>query len=222
MSYWAYYLAFVLLAYALQYPWLLAGAIVFFLLRRRVPDPLVLYRTVGKIRSLRMQVTANPANVTARRDLAMIYLARMRPRAALRLLDEARARESDDAELLFLTGEARRRSGDAAGALDPLVRCVTIDSKVRRGEPFLSAGLALLALGRLAEAEDSLERFAEVNHSSIQGFTRLALVRRRRGDRERARQALDEALTTWGQIPGFVRRRELGWWLRAQVLRLWV
>src|SRR5205814_3651907 len=49
------------LAYALRYPALLVGVLLFFALRRWVPDPVVLLRTVGKIRSLRMQVTANPA-----------------------------------------------------------------------------------------------------------------------------------------------------------------
>lgn len=220
MGYFGYYLAFALAAWLLRYPWLLGGVAVFFLLRRWIPDPWVLARTAGKIRRLRMQVEANPANAIARRDLASIHLARRRPRAALRLLDEARERFPDDAELLFLTGLARHRIGEHERALEPLVACVGIDPKVRRGEPFLVAAQALARLDRLPEAEDALERYCGANQSSIEGRVRLALVHRRRGEADKAAASLREALATWKQIPGFVRRRELRWWLRAQLLRL--
>src|ERR1700733_14138451 len=121
MGYWTYYLAWTLLSYAVHQPWMLAGVVVFFVLRPFVPDPWVLARTWGRIRSLEAQIAANPANVTARRDLAVIWLERMRPRRALALLDEARRRDPGDAELLYLTGLARLRCGDAEGALEPLV-----------------------------------------------------------------------------------------------------
>lgn len=220
MGYWTYYLAWVLLSYAMQEPWLMAGVVVFFVLRRFLPDPVVLARTWGRIRSLDAQISANPANVTARRDLALIWLERMRPRRALELLDEARKRHPDDAELLYLTGLARLRSGDAAGALEPLVKAVEIDPRVRFGEPYLVAAEALAALGKLEEAEDALDRYTDVSSSSLQGWVRLADVRRRRGDKKGAGEALNEAIATWKQVPGYRRRGELGWLLRAYWARL--
>jgi hypothetical protein len=30
-------------------------------------------------------------------------------------------------------------------------------------------------------------------------------------------KALDEAFVTWRTIPGYTRRKQLGWWLRAHV-----
>lgn len=222
MGYWSYYLMWIAAAALLQHPWLIAGIVVFWLLRRYIPDPVVWLRTAGRIRALRSQIVANPANVTARRDLARIYLERLRPGRALALLDEARKRNPDDAELLFLTGLARFKTGDAAGALDPIVQAVDLEPRLLFGEPYLVAAQALAALERYEEAEDSLERFVETNSSSIEGHTRLALVRRKRGDRDGARRALHEALTTWDQVPRFKRRRELSWWLRAQLCRVWV
>ena len=75
-------------------------------------------------------------------------------------------------------------------------------------------------LGRLEEAEDALERYVHANSSSVQGFVRLALVRRRRGDEVGSRKALDEARSTWSVVPRYKRRAEIGWWLRAQIARV--
>jgi predicted Zn-dependent protease len=220
MGYWTYYLAWMLLSYAAHQPWMLAGIAVFFVLRPFVPDPVLVARTFRRIRTLDAQIAANPANVTARRDLAVIWLERLRPGRALALLDEARRRHPDDAELLYLTGLARLRSGDREGALEPLVKAVEIDPRVRFGEPYLVAAEALTDLGRLEEAEDALDRYTSMNSSSLQGWVRLADVRKRRGDKTGAAEALKEALATWKQVPGYRRRGEFGWWLRAQWARL--
>lgn len=222
MGYWTYYLAWMAMTYALQRPWLMVGALVFFVLRPFIPDPVVLFRTFGRIRTLEAQIAANPANVTARRDLATIWLERLRPGRALELLDEARRRDPDNAELLYLTGLARLRSGNPEEALEPLVKAIEIDPRIRFGEPYLVAAEALIRLGRLEEAEDALERYVDSNSSSVQGHVRLATVRKERGDSEGAKKALAEALATWAQLPGYRRRIELGWWFRAQLARLWI
>lgn len=219
MGYWAYYLAVLLAYWAADNPSVLLALVVFFVLRRWIPDPWVLLRTFGRIRVLREQIAANPANVTARRDLARIYLERLRPRAALALLDQALERDRKSPELLFLRGLALHRSGRHEEALAPIVDAVTIDERVGFGEAYLVAGDALSELGRHDEAIDAYERFLERNTSSVQGWTKLALAHRRAKEDAEAKHALDEALATWRQIPGYRRRTELGWFLRAQALR---
>jgi tetratricopeptide (TPR) repeat protein len=220
VGYWTYYLAWFALAYAVRHPWLALGALVFFLLRRVLPDPFVLLRTAGHIGALQRQIDANPANVTARRDLAMILLERLRPRAALKLLIEARERDPKNAELAYLMRLARFRAGDYEGALAPLVDAVDLDPRVRFGEPYLCAALALGRLGRLEEAEDALERYVQTNSSSVEGYVRLALLRSQTNDRDGAKKALDQALDTWRQIPPFQRHKQFRWWIRATLARL--
>lgn len=227
MGYLTYYLGFILLSYALRSPWLMAGLLLVIVFRRFLPDPVVWVRTQGRIRALETQIAANPANITARRDRAQIALDRLRPRKALKLLDEARRRAPDDPELLYLTGVARLRSGDAEGALEPLVRAVDLDPRVRYGEPYLVAAEALTRLRRFEEAEDALERYVRANGSSVQGWVRLARVRRgassaiaARGDAAGAKEALAEALRTFAQVPRYRKRSEIGWWLRAQLDRM--
>ncbi|AKF08166.1 tetratricopeptide repeat protein [Sandaracinus amylolyticus] len=222
MGYFSYYLGWILLTYLVQYPPLLVGLVVLFVLRRFVPDPWVLFRTMGRIQALRRQIDANPANVTARRDLAMVYVERLRPGRALELLDEARKRFPDDAELLYLSGLAQFKRRDYEKALEPLVKSVQMDPRVRFGEPYLVAGDALRKLGRDEEAIDAYERFVSTNSSSIEGHVKLALAFRATKDEAAAKKALDEAFATWGQIPGYKRRKELQWWLYAWICRLFV
>lgn len=219
-TYWTYYLLLSLLAYGSRQPVLLALVVVFYLFRDRIPDPLVWLRTSGRIRSLKTDIAANPANVTARRDLASMYLDRRRPGAALRLLDEARQRDPDDAELLFLTGKARLMTGDAAGAVESLVESGNRNPKLRYGEAILVAAAALMKLGRWDEAEEALEHYLKQNRSSMEGCARLALVRREKRDAEGQRRAIAEALSTWAQIPAHSRRRQWRHWLRVRLLQL--
>jgi tetratricopeptide (TPR) repeat protein len=185
-----------------------------------LPDPFVLIRTSGRIGALRRQIAANAANVTARRDLGMILIERLRPRAALVPLTEAIERDPDNAELCYLLGVARFRSGDAQGALEPLVRAVELDPRVRFGEPFLVAAQALEQLGRYDEAEDALERYNDANSSSVEGQVRLARLLGRKRDGDAARRALQSALETWAQLPSYAKRRQAAWWLRAQFAKI--
>lgn len=222
MGYLVYYLGWVLLAYVLQRPPLLLGVVVFLVLRPFLPDPVVVLRTWRRIRALDAQIEANPANVTARRDLAMLWLERMRPGRALVLLEEANRRDPDNAEILYLIGLARWRSGDAEGALGPLVQAVEIDPRVRFGEPYLVAGQALTKLRRFEEAEDALERYVRTNSSSVQGHYLLGKARAELGDRDGARRSLAEARATFWLVPWFKKRGQTRWWLLALVAGLLV
>ena len=215
MGYFAYYLLWMAAMWVFQYPPLLLGIVAFVLLRRFIPDPWVWLRTASKMRALRSQIDANPSNVTARRDLARLYLERMRPRTALKLLDQARERHPNDPELLYLTGLARLRARRFEAALEPLVAAVAEDARTGFGEPYKLAGDALRQLGRLEESEDAYERYVDANGSSLEGWYKLARVRRERGERAQAKRAMDELFSTWRQIPGYSRRKQWRWWLRA-------
>jgi tetratricopeptide (TPR) repeat protein len=219
-SYLWYYAFFFFASYALRYPPLLIGVVLCFVFRRFIPDPWMLLRTLGRISELSRQVAANPANVTARRDIAMIYLQQRRPGAALARIDEALARFPDDAELLYLKGLAHHMRGEHELATKPLVAAVTADPRLRFGEPYLIAGDCLLALGKHEEAIDAYERFLAINGSSVEGHVKKARAHARADEKAEAKKELDEALRTWGAIPGFQRRRQVGWWLRALLARL--
>ncbi|HVU05947.1 MAG TPA: tetratricopeptide repeat protein [Polyangiaceae bacterium] len=224
MSYWSYYLAWTFLAYALRNPWLLVGVAVFLVLRKIIPDPTAIVRALSRSGPLRTQVALNPANVTARRDLAQIYLDVLRPGAALGLIEQALARTPDEPEMLYLAGVALHRVGRHEEALPKLVRAVEIDPRVRFGLPYLTAGDALFALGRYDQAADAYERYTESNSSDVAGYIRLARALAKQGHREDAKKALDEAERTYRVLPPRMRQRILlrGFlgprWARATLL----
>jgi predicted Zn-dependent protease len=172
---------------------------------------------VGKLKS---EISQNLENVTARRDLARIWLEKRRPVRAIRLLDEARRREPESPELAFLLGKAHLMAGHDAESLPFLVESAHKNERYHYGEAYLLAGRALLELRRAPEAEDSLDRYVTINTSSVEGRVLLAIARREQKDKAGADKAMREALETFSQVPGFRRRAELRWWLRANLMRV--
>ena len=220
MGYLAYYVLLFGLSYALRYPWLLAAVAVVWLVKRWLPDPLLFLRHAGHVSRLRRDIRANRDNVTARRDLAKIWLTKRRPRRALVLLEEARQRDPESAELLLLTGIAQLESGHADLALPLLIDAAARNERQQYGLAYLMAGRALAKLHRWPDAEDALGRYVAIHSSSVEGHVRLAVVRRELKDSAGAKASLHDALETFAAVPGFRRRAEIGWYLRAQLMRV--
>lgn len=218
MGYLPYYLLFGVASYALQYPYLLIAAAAVFVLRRWLPDPYLFFKHAGKVRTLKQQIAQNAENVTARRDLAKVWLEKKRPRRAIQLLEEARKRDGESEELSFLYGKALLLSGRPEEALGPLVAAASKNERFQYGDAYLIAGRALYQLGRSAEAEDAFARFVAINSSSVEGRVRLACARREQRDQAGAKAATREALDTFSHVPRFRQRKELWWYLRARLM----
>jgi tetratricopeptide (TPR) repeat protein len=217
MGYIPYYLIFIVAGYLLRHPVLLVGVAVMFLIRRWLPDPYLFAKHARRVRQLKAEIAHNPDNVTARRDLAKIWLEKRRPRRAIALLEEARRRESESAELEFLYGKALLHSGRAEEALAPLVAAAGLNDRLLYGEAYLIAGRALVELRRAAEAEDAFTRYVAINSSTVEGRVRLAAARRAQKDAT-WREANREALHTFATLPAFRRRAELLWYVRARLM----
>jgi tetratricopeptide (TPR) repeat protein len=232
MGYWSYYVLSIMLAYALQNPAAAVLALVFWLCRGFLPDPVVWLRTMGRMSKLRADIQLNPSNMIATRDLARLYLERKRPKKAIELIEKTRQRMAestrhpqgslDDAELLLQLGVARMQSGDPEAALEPLVAAIAIAPEVGRGDPYMLASDALARLGRWEEAEDSLDRFVAKNQSSVQAYVKLARVRAKRKDDSGSKAAIAHAKHTWGVLPSFKRRHEWPWYVAALVSPFWL
>ena len=77
-----------------------------------------------------------------------------------------------------------------------------------------------MELERWDDASEALAHFGGLNSSSMEACVRQATVCRRKQDKAGEKSALDEADNTWRQLPGFLRRQQLGWWLRGKSMRV--
>lgn len=232
MGYWSYYLLSFILAYGTHNPAAAVLAVGFWLCRGFLPDPVVWFRTMGRISKLKAEIALNPSNMMATRDLARLYLERKRSSKAIELIEHTRQRMAestrhpqgslDDAELLFQLGIARMRLGQPEKALEPLVAAVAIAPEVGRGDPYLVASDALMKLDRWEEAEDSLDRFISHNQSSVQAYVKLARARAKQKNVDGTTDAIAQAKLTWGVLPSFKRRHEWPWYVAALVSPFWL
>jgi tetratricopeptide (TPR) repeat protein len=219
----SYYLFWIvapaILAVVSSHPALLIVAVVGLVARRWLPDPWLAMKNAGRIRSLDVEVRANPGNVTARRDLAAIWLEKRRPQRALPLIEQALQRDADSPELLYLRGTAQLGLKQFEPALESFLRIVHTKPTFRYGDAYLMAADGLIPLARLEEAEEALGHYLKVNSSSIEGWVKLARVRKARRDEAGAAKAGAEARDVWHTLHGFQRRKQLGWYLRARLGR---
>jgi tetratricopeptide (TPR) repeat protein len=216
-SYYAFWLiAPAILAIVVAHPAVLVIAVVAFVSRRWLPDPVLYLRMAGRVRSLEQQVELNPANAQARAQLAEIWLTKRRPRRAIPLLEQALARDPSTTELRYLLGLAHERAGQATQAIEVLTEVLAKDPKLRYGSAHLTMGDALAAAGKHVDAIAAYERFVRINTSSLEGYYKLSVARERNGDRTGADKARAEALDTYRVLPRYQRRKQLGWWLRAK------
>jgi tetratricopeptide (TPR) repeat protein len=219
---WTYYAFWLVVPTALAivsaHPSVLVIIVVALVARRWLPDPVLFFRHASRVNSLEQQVELNPANATARAQLAEIWLAKRRPRRAIPLLIQALQRDEQSAELRYLLGLAYVRAGKPNEALEPLAAALAADPKLRYGSAYLAIGDALAAVGRKDEAIEAYERYIKINTSSLEGYCKLARVRRKNGDTAGADKACREAVDTYRVLPRYQRRKQFGWWLRAKFI----
>jgi tetratricopeptide (TPR) repeat protein len=215
-SYYLFWIvAPVLLAAVSSHPGFLIIIVVGLVARRWLPDPFLFLKHHGRVRSLQADTDTNASNVTARRDLAKIWLEKHRPWRALPLLDQAIARDPDSLELLYLSGVAHLLAGNHEKAVTALVTVVHREPNFLYGEAYLRAADALMALGRWDDADDALERHVKINSSSLEGRFKRVRVCKARKDVEGMRKAQSDLRDVWRALPSYQRRKQLGWYLRS-------
>lgn len=210
----------VAISYFSEHPAVLGVAVLAFLLRNRLPDPILWLKNYGKIRSLRHQIDLNPSNLRARRDLTWFYLQRRQARQAADVIAPALEREPDSLELLSLLGRAQVEAKQYDAAVETLTKSTTADPKFRYGEAFGLLATALMALGRPDEAEAALKSQLKAHSSSVEAWYRVAGLRSASGDKDGAKKAWHEAKRTYRSLPPFQRRNQWGWYARSSLRAL--
>lgn len=148
------------------------------------------YQTVGKLDAARAALERCHAlgglDGRVDRPLGAVYVAQKQPDKARVALGRYLAKHPDDAWARLKLGEALADAGETKGAFDEFQRALTLDPDLEEAQR-----LAGLALGRRGDQAD--------------GFYRLALASRLRGELE---QALNQFERAEGLLPPESPRRE--------------
>ena len=108
MSWITLIFSFFLFRILFQYPYVLAIVVLAYIFRDRIPDPTAWFRRRKNYKRLTYEVSVNPHDSTARRDLGMVLLEKKRPKEALDNFLGA-LKKDDSAEINHLAGIAYLR-----------------------------------------------------------------------------------------------------------------
>ncbi len=184
-----------------------------------LPDPLRVIMRWRRQEQLEQGLLHNPHDGRARLELAQLYVARGRGKAAVDVLRPTFDNGADDLQSVCAMAEACLQAGFVEQGEKLLAHAEDRDAGFRVGEIFLLRGKYRLARGDSAGAKTALEGFIKLRSGTVQG--RVLLARANEGLKDDATAALlkDEAWAEFVAAPRFQRRVERFWAWRARPSR---
>ncbi|AJY73595.1 tetratricopeptide repeat protein [Paenibacillus beijingensis] len=208
---------------------LLVLLVVLYILDRRfvglTPSLVKPFRRQSRMTALRRQLAVNNNDVSAKHELARLWMERKKYGEARRLLEPMKDSHAtqDSAEFWDDYGTCLLYTGSAAEGEAAIRRALAINSNVKYGQPHLrlAAWYSDKDKGNdPAKALLELEAFRSIQSSSCEGYYRLALIKARLGQRTEAKEALDEALGIYRVLPRYKKKEERKWAFRS-LMRKW-
>ncbi len=179
------------------------------------------FRRAKVRRRARHALAVNPAEFDARVELARDALARGRAGTALPILEPIVARADGAAEVLRLHGLALLGASRAAEAEAAFRAALASDRKER--ESRLGLAVALAAEERWGEARSEIEAYRSTRPGDARGSWAEAAIRLREGGEgatDRALASLHELVAEQRIKPGYARRRDRRWAVKARLALL--
>jgi tetratricopeptide (TPR) repeat protein len=180
------------------------------------------FRTAAAIRTVLREISINPDDAVARRDLGRLLVQVRRFQEAVPHLERAAARMPDSDEAACDLGLSYLWTGKLPEGEALIRKALERSPKLRYGEPHLRWGEFLLHQGRAEQAAERLERFRAIFSSSVEGHYLLGKAYLRSGERDKAVTAFRAALEMFKRSPGYKRREERlwAWKTRARLLMI--
>lgn len=191
--------------------------IIYFLDRRfvgvfpSISKPFKRYRNISK---LRQQLSLNNFDVSSKRELARLLLDTKKFKEAYDLLEEAKPYSETSAEYwddlgTALIGLGRLEEGEAQ-----ILHALSLNERVKYGQPYLH----LAAAFREKEPQKALgyaAKYGEIQSSSSEAYYLLGSLYLSLGQKEEAKNALNESLAVYRSLPKYKKRHERKWAVRS-------
>lgn len=193
--------------------------ILYFLERRFIglsPSLFRPFRRRSAINRQRRQIQMSPHDVSAKTELARLYLEGKKYREANEILGEIESRMEHSAEYWSDLGLSELGLGRLQEGEQAMLKALEISPRVKYGIPYLRLGEAF-AESDPSKAIKYLEEFKTVHSSSCEAYYRLGLVYEKMGRKEEAKSAFQECRTIYRALPKYMKRKERKWMLKSMM-----
>ncbi|EFM08870.1 TPR repeat-containing protein [Paenibacillus curdlanolyticus YK9] len=203
---------------------IIAFVVILYIIDRRFvglsPSLVKPIRRIGRIRKLRQLLDMNPNDLSAKLELAKLLIDKRSYRQARELLEPLQERESveQSAEYWDDLGTSLLHTGEPEAGEAAIRKALSINPRVKYGQPYLRLA-AKIGKQDAGKALDDLEAFQQIQTSSCEGYYRLAKLNQLLGRKAEAKQALNDSLRLYRQLPRYKKRQERRWALLSLFAR---
>lgn len=193
--------------------------IYYFIDRRYVgllPNVATPFRRMSRASNLRRILSMNPYDMSAKYELARLYMERKQFTHALRLLDDMSPSMQDEAYVMADRGVCNLSLGKLEQGEQLVVEAISRDPGTHYGEPYLRLAAAFATVDA-TKSLGYLEQFQQRNVSSCESLYRLGQLHQQLHRSAGAKAAFRECATTYRTLPKFRKRRERRWVLFAML-----
>jgi len=177
-------------------------------------------RAWGEAGRLRRALAVNPHDVKARTDLGAILVRQGRFREARAELEQAMPRADDLPEANYALGLCLLHDGDGEKGRELVERALALNPKFGYGEPYLRLGDFRAGRGEWERAAERYRQATGIHSSSVEGWFKLGQALDHLDQRDDARTALREAISSYRTAPWYQRADGRPWVRRARRLLL--
>lgn len=194
--------------------------VILYALERRflglTPSLLRPFKRRSAIAKWRRQLQVNPHDVSAKSELARLYIEGKKFREAKDILLGIEPQMEHSAEYWSDLGLCELALGRTEEGERAMLRALAISPRVKYGLPYLRLGEAF-AKTDAEKALAYLREFQEIHSSSCEAYYRLGSVYASMGRTAEARETDRECLAIYRSLPRYMKRRERKWALRSRL-----
>jgi len=176
-----------------------------------LPDLFAPVKRSQRIRALQDQLALNPADANAAQELGILFFEKKKYSRAVGYLEQANKKVTNSARLYLYMGMAYMEMKETEKGKQELDQAVELDRRVGHGIPYIF--LLDYELKKPSDNAEMVKRLEEglTGFANTENFFRMGMVYKKAGDRQKARDMFEKALSEYSYVPRRMRRIHRKW-----------